>query len=76
MKFSRPSNVTADPEKSKCYQKVTIVVLIESDFYSGNVKKNTNCSSSLTVLTRGSLTFIPSLCNVCLKKASSSLASM
>lgn len=45
MKFSRPSNVTADPEKSKCYQKVTIVVLIVSDFYSANVKKNTNCSS-------------------------------
>lgn len=30
MKFSRPLNVTADPEKSKCYQKVTIVVLIVS----------------------------------------------
>lgn len=39
MKFSRPLNVTADPEKSKCYQKVTIVVLIVSDFYSANVKK-------------------------------------
>lgn len=39
MKFSRPSSVTADPEKSKCYQKVTIVVLIVSDFYSANVKK-------------------------------------
>lgn len=35
MKFS----FKCEPEKSKCYQKVTIVVLIVSDFYSGNVKK-------------------------------------
>lgn len=44
MKFSRPLNVTADPEKSKCYQKVTIVVLIVS-FTVQMLKKNTNCSS-------------------------------